>query len=670
MLINNTLNDNVLESMLVTLDRTHILALTYLIHENIYKKEDIKRYLENRTYYPRETELLNAISNAVSDNEDINLFAGLSTALSKLKRPDTDIDINELAKKIKDAKIQVNFATVEETSDRNKNPVYTFPEFELIRGQYANLFKYVNKPMKVKKLADELAKDETINGRAAKNYKKSYQRLYAALANAWDSYPSGSKFYNFYKTNQYRDVSTLNSIPIQDNDRYSGLLNVALFELYKYAQNPSDDNSTSFGMLDSIIDDISNALSDAGIKLRDKRYNILDRMIQQNIGCSLNYSISIEKDDVKNNYKYGVLSIPKRSASSSILYSANMATLFAIMYGSRDTESLPDNVKSEIKSTNCDYIALSSFDNETQTAVLSALNEKRVLASEIVNMPLSLYPTAVSSSLLSLMQLFIVNGEDSRTNGYRNNQLLKSERIDSRIKYVVDMSEEDILTFLENDYTIEDESTSNGYHEISSPGRCNIIGVINKIIKNFIDPKNFSITMATIGASDGIEMIKDKISKIKADIYQNFTLDPFTRSELPLVAMAYEIIINYLNYLVVGNTVYNTTDIDVFSNAILKNYSFDPNDIRGTETDFKILVSNRIYKPYKYLYFMRHILMNVPVLKDYMSSNSEVLKEYRGFLTGSAFRKIVYDLKTKYNATRDEKYWQKICDMSVTGKLE
>ena len=236
------------------------------------------------------------------------------------------------------------------------------------------------------------------------------------------------------------------------------------------------------------------------------------------------------------------------------------------------------------------------------------------------------------------MQLFIVNGEDSRTNGYRNNQLLKSERIDSRIKYVVDMSEEDILTFLENDYTIEDESTSNGYHEISSPGRCNIIGVINKIIKNFIDPKNFSITMATIGASDGIEMIKDKISKIKADIYQNFTLDPFTRSELPLVAMAYEIIINYLNYLVVGNTVYNTTDIDVFSNAILKNYSFDPNDIRGTETDFKILVSNRIYKPYKYLYFMRHILMNVPVLKDYMSSNSEVLKEYRGFLTGSAFR--------------------------------
>ena len=143
MLINNTLNDNVLESMLVMLDRTHILALTYLIHENIYKKEDVKRYLENRTYYPRDTELLNAISNAVSDNEDINLFAGLSTALSKLKRPDTDIDINELAKEIKDAKIQVNLATVEETSDRNKNPTYAFPEFELIRGQYNNLFKYV-----------------------------------------------------------------------------------------------------------------------------------------------------------------------------------------------------------------------------------------------------------------------------------------------------------------------------------------------------------------------------------------------------------------------------------------------------------------------------------------------------------------------------------------------
>lgn len=674
MLINNTLNDNVLESMLVTLGRTHILALTYLIHENIYKKEDIKRYLENRTYYPRETELLNAISNAVSDNEDINLFAGLSTALSKLKRPDTDIDINKLAKKIKDAKIQVNFATVEEASDRNKNPTYTFPEFELIRGQYANLFKYVNKPMKVKKLADELAKDETINGRVAKNYTKSYQQLYAALTNAWNSYPSGSKFYNFYKTKQYREGSTLNSIPIKHNDKYSGLLNVALFELYKYAQNPSDDNSTSFGWLDpyisAITDAISDAFSKAGVKPRDKRYNILDRLIEQNIGCSLNYSISIEKDDVKNNYKYGVLSIPKRPISSSILYSANMASLFAIMYGSNDTESLPDNVKSEIKSTNCNYIALSSFDNETQNAILSALNEKRVLASEIVNMPVSLYPTAVSSSLLSLMKLFIKNGEDDRTTRYSNNQLLKSKRIDSRIKYVVDMQEEDILTFLENDYTIEDESTGNGYHEISSPGRCNIIGVINKIIKNFIDPKNFSITMATIDASGGIEMIKDKISKIKADIYQNFTLDPFTKSELPVVAMAYEILINYLNYLVVGNTVYNTTDIDVFSNEILKNYSFNPNNTPETETDFRILVSDRIYKPYKYLYFMRNILMNVPILEDYMNSDSEVLEEYRGFIAGSAFNNIVYDLKTKYHATDDEKYWQKIYDMSVTGKLE
>lgn len=675
MLINNTLNDNVLESMLVTLDRTHILALTYLIHENIYKKEDIKRYLENRTYYPRETELLNAISNAVSDNEDINLFAGLSTALSKLERPDTDIDVNELAKKIKDAQIQVNFATVEETSDKNKNPVYTFPEFELIRGQYANLFKYVNKPIKVKELADKLAEDETINEGAAKRYTSLYQQLYyGTLTKIWSSYPSGSAFYNFYRAKQYRDGSTLNSIPIKHNDKYSGLLNVALFELYKYTQNPSDDNSTSFGMLDPFISAItgaiSNAFSDAGVKPRDKRYNILDRLIEQNIGCSLNYSIGIEKDGVKNNYKYGVLSIPKRPISSSILYSANMASLFAIMYGSRDTESLPDNMKSEIKSTNCNYIALSNFDNETQNTVLSALNEKRVLASEIVDMPVSLYPTAVSSSLLSLMKLFIKNGEDDRTTRYSNNQLLKSKRIDSRIKYVVDMQEEDILTFLENDYTIEDESTGNGYHEISSPGRYNIIGVINKIIKNFIDPKNFSITMATIDASGGIEMIKDKISKIKADIYQNFTLDPFTKNELPVVAMAYEILINYLNYLIVGNTVYNTADIDVFSNNILKNYSFDPNDIPGTETDFKILVSDRIYKPYKYLYFMRHILMNVPILEDYMNSDSEVLEEYRGFLTGSAFNNIVYNLKTKYDNTYDKKYWQEIYDMSVTGKLK
>ena len=62
--------------------------------------------------------------------------------------------------------------------------------------------------------------------------------------------------------------------------------------------------------------------------------------------------------------------------------------------------------------------------------------------------------------------------------------------------------------------------------------------------------------------------------------------------------------------------------------------------------------------------------MNVPILEDYMNSDSKVLNEYRGFLTGSAFNNIVYNLKTKYNETRDEKYWQKIYDMSVTGKLK
>ena len=62
--------------------------------------------------------------------------------------------------------------------------------------------------------------------------------------------------------------------------------------------------------------------------------------------------------------------------------------------------------------------------------------------------------------------------------------------------------------------------------------------------------------------------------------------------------------------------------------------------------------------------------MNVPVLEDYMDSDSEVLNEYRGFLTGSAFNNILYELKTKYHVTNDEKYWQKIYDMSVTGKLE
>ena len=59
------------------------------------------------------------------------------------------------------------------------------------------------------------------------------------------------------------------------------------------------------------------------------------------------YSIGIEKTSIypyDSAYRYGVLSIPKRSAYSSILYYANIASLFAIMYGSNDTESLPEDV--------------------------------------------------------------------------------------------------------------------------------------------------------------------------------------------------------------------------------------------------------------------------------------------------------------------------------------
>ena len=666
--------------MLVTLDRTHILALTYLINENIYKKEDVKRYLENRTYYPRETELLNALSNAVSDNEDINLFAGLSTALSKLKRYNENINVTDLVGKIKNAQITVNPMSVKETSKNNKNPIYTFPEFELMRGQYNNLFKYVNRPMDSEKfsaLLTSLYQDGAIKESDADRYSASYSKLYALLTNIWSSYPWCSKYYDFYKGNQTQEYSTLkNNIDIYDNDEYSGLLNTALFELYK--QNLSDDNPT-------LSDKVTNTiLSIFGKNSGDKNYNMLDDMIRQSVGCSLNYSISLDKND---NYRYIALCIPKRPKDSSVIYSANLASLFAIMHDSNDTSELPADVKSAIKSARCDYIKLSNFDNAKQKIVADALNKKRITAAEFMDMPTSLYPNAVASSVLSLINRFVINGADNHTNGYNKNQLLKriyapstanGSSSDSgkyvKFKYIVDMPEEDIRTFLENDYIIKIAHNNNGYHEMSSPGRLNFIGVINKIIKNFINPENLHITMKTITTSGGIEVLKAKIAEIKNDIYKNFTLSPFTRTELPLVAMAYEIIINYLNYLIVGNTVYEMPEIDVFSNAILKNFSLDNTNNLGRETDFRILVSNHIYKPYEYLYFMRHLLMNVPILENYMNSDSEVLREYRDFLNGTAFRSIVKDLSAKYDEeiliNGGGEYWQKIYDMNVKGTLE
>lgn len=66
--------------------------------------------------------------------------------------------------------------------------------------------------------------------------------------------------------------------------------------------------------------------------------------------------------------------------------------------------------------------------------------------------------------------------------------------------------------------------------------------------------------------------------------------------------------------------------------------------------------------------------MNVPILENYMNSDSEVLREYRDFLNGTAFKSIVKDLSAKYDEeiliNGGGEYWQKIYDMNDKGTLE
>ena len=52
---------------------------------------------------------------------------------------------------------------------------------------------------------------------------------------------------------------------------------------------------------------------------------------------------------------------------------------------------------------------------------------------------------------------------------------------------------------------------------------------------------------------------------------------------------------------------------------------------------------------------MRNMLINVPVLNEYMNSDSEVLKQYRDFLNFTAFRSIVKSLHVKYDDEFEKK---------------
>ena len=98
--------------------------------------------------------------------------------------------MTDLVGKIKNAQITVNPMSVKETSKNNKNPIYTFPEFELMRGQYNNLFKYVNRPMDSEKFSARLTslyQDGAIKESDADRYSASYSKLYALLTNIWSS---------------------------------------------------------------------------------------------------------------------------------------------------------------------------------------------------------------------------------------------------------------------------------------------------------------------------------------------------------------------------------------------------------------------------------------------------------------------------------------------------
>lgn len=609
--------------MLLTLDRPHILAIAYLIHEGIYEKSEIEKYLTNRTFYPRETELLNAISSVASDNMPFDIFFGLRSAISKMKKDKADnTAINKLVDEIQSIKIPVNPRIMPYTENDNINPKYTLPEFELMRAQYSNLFKYVSIPMPPIMYATLVTSPKAL---------ERYNRFYSALKKAWAEKPYPNHFYDYlYWGYEYDDDNKRDTITFLDNDEYSGFLNAALFELMKKNNNG---------------------------KYKDDTSAMLDELLRKNIACSASYALST---DGKDKYTIAILTIvPPKTFYSSLFYSLNAASLFAIY----DKPSLVSaDIANKINSVNCDYLELSSFGDRQQD-VYDALVNKRIDASELNNTYSNAYPTAITESQSSFITRLVTHNSELLS-GFSNNQILKRKysantaTSSSRgsygyIKYSVDMSKENIKMYVSNDFVIDSAHNIGQYHNIITLGSCNLLSIINKIIDNFVDKNNTNFTMNII--TNDKDMLKDKIIAIKTDIYKNFTLAPFTSDEMPLVAIAYEIIMNYLNYLIVGNSVYETSALYMLDNDIINNFDVSTSSAAGRETEFEIKVTNNLYTSYKYLYFMRNMLINVPVLNEYMNSDSEVLKQYRDFLNFTAFRSIVKSLHAKYDDEFEKK---------------
>lgn len=622
-LITSELNDDTLQSMLLTLDRQHILAIAYLIHEGVYGKSEIEKYLTNRTFYPRETELLKAISSVVSDNMPFDIFSGLYNAISKTKKNKVNAKtIDETVNEIQNIKIPVNPCRVSYTDSKNINPKYTLPEFELMRAQYANLFKYVSIPMPPAMYATLVTSPKAI---------ERYRRFYNALSMTWREKPFPNNFYDYlYRGYEYDEDGKRDTITFIDNDDYSGFLNAALFELMK---NGNDG------------------------KYKDDTSTMLDELLRKSISCSASYALSTNG---KEKYTIAILTIfPPKALYSSFFSSMNAASLFAVY----DNPSLVSaDIANKINSVNCDYLGLSLF-GDRQREVYDALVNKRIDVSELNNTYSNAYPTAITESQSRFITR-LVTYNDELLSGFSNNQILKkkysanaatssSRGSYGRIKYSADMSKENIKMYISNDFVIDSAYNIGHYHNLVTLGSCNLLSIVNKIINNFVDENNLSFTMNSI--SNDKDVLKDKIVAIKTDIYKNFTLDPFTSDEMPLVAIAYETVMNYLNFLIVGNSMYDTNHLYTLENDIITN--FDATTASGTaeETDFEIKVSDNLYASYKYLHFMRGMLINIPVLNEYMNSDSEVLKQYRDFLNFTAFRSIVNDLHVKYDKEFEQK---------------
>lgn len=593
-IINNIDKSNIDKlSAIVALDKPHIIAIAYLMRIGIMSSKDLIKFLEADSIYTRDARLLRYLE---SDDQGLDIFAGLKHALSDLPRVGTQKNKDEI--RVADVE---NFKSYSFAYQSMSGTYIKFDNngstFKALMDKYVTLLNQPSIAAFMENLLDERLASwpnwirKTISWLTT----ISIDLFTGNLINDIASYFGGWSFTGWLLT-EIGGVFAEARIGFNTADVFNEFIKIASIECAKEKFERRESSKRYEPNSTYLTTAFKQAYANIVCKNLDKMSYFWKRLCKTTTDAGYNY-----------------------------LYYSILAVNFNSWSGTYDSasgntkENFYKEHKNEITKSQTNYYEINKSNlvdgkpklTDLFTNEMITYDQLKTNVFDKINNRIIVSDTVISKALLlvlkgnSYFKLF--------ANSNSNIALVYNP------KFMVE-GLDDAVVVLSDDTPY----TGSKWHKINNTGTSNFAGIVQGIIDGAMTDE-----LRNLKTSD-FSTVEDQVKRISL-IKLNIAKSAFggTNSMVdtsPLLLMAYELICTYLDFLFVGNAVYSP-NLPLNTNILEKKYNGEEisldNGKNISEADgykdliFTPAISTPMFNYYHLVYLIRESYLLVPAILNY-----------------------------------------------------